>query len=255
MVVELSSRGFPLQNTIQLSIFAHAAVMNLITSADTDLGRRLHDCKRYKPVSLAVLSAQPRTMTLRIAFMGNDGMQAAQVLAAGLTEIDSIQLGPNRWHISNFYCSGAPWGACCTWGDLTEPCADHWLEFAFVTPTAFTKSDGSGNRFVSVLPEPDDVFNCLMERWSQLGGPSLPIDLHYYIRSGGCLVCDISIRSITARLKERIQKGFIGKVTYELADRDPACVSAIHQLGRLAFFSGVGYQTARGMGAVRTHSW
>ena len=75
MVVELSSRGFPLQSTIQLSIFAHAAVMNLITSADSNLGRRLHDCKRYKPVSLAVLSAQPRNITLRVAFLGKDGMQ------------------------------------------------------------------------------------------------------------------------------------------------------------------------------------
>lgn len=255
MVLELTSRGQPTQSVLQLAIFAHAAVMNLITSVDSAVGRELHDCKRNKPMSLAILSVDPLRLTLRVAFMGKCGMQAADALATALSRAPSIQLGSAQWQLAGLHCSGGTWGATCTWADLVEPCSANWLEFSFATPTAFTKSDGRGNRFVSVLPEPMDVFNCLLDRWNDLGGPQLPIDLVGYIRSGGCIVSDIEILCVTTQLRERIQKGFTGRVTYELNNRDPAYVSAMHHLGRLAFFSGVGYQTARGMGAVRTRSW
>jgi CRISPR-associated endoribonuclease Cas6 len=255
MVLELTSQGHPTQSVLQLAVFAHAAVMNLISSVDSAVGRDLHNCRRHKPMSLAILSVAPSRLTLRVAFMGRGGMQAADALGMALSRTASVQLGSAQWQLSGLHCSGGAWGATCTWADLVEPCSSNWLEFSFVTPTAFTKSDGRGNRFVSVLPEPIDVFNSLLDRWNDLDGPNLPVDLVDYIRRGGCIVSDIDIRCVTTQLRERIQKGFIGRVTYELNNRDPAYVSAIHQLGRLAFFSGVGYQTARGMGAVRTRSW
>lgn len=239
---------------LQLSVFAHAAVMNLISSIDSALGRRLHDCARHKPLSLAVISQSSQRTTLRVSFMGQYGMQAANTLALALAQTDHLILGHDRWYARDFHCSGHPWAATATWADLVEPCTAGWIEFRFATPTAFTKSDGRGNRFVSVLPEPLDVFNGLLQRWTGLEGPAMPPSLAGYIQSGGCRVSDVEIHCVTNQLPERIQKGFVGKVTYELSDKDPACVSAIHQLGRLAFFSGVGYQTARGMGAVRTRS-
>ena len=36
-------------------------------------------------------------------------------------------------------------------------------------------------------------------------------------------------------------------------DPDAIHITALNQLTRFAFFSGVGYQTARGMGAVTVH--
>ena len=255
MALELTCIKCPPVSLLQLSIFAHAAVMNLIFSVDSGLGRELHDCERRKPVSLAAIALHPPKLTVRIAFMGKRGMRAADALVVALARTGFLQLGSSMWLLTDNRCSGCAWGAISTWADLTEPCSASWLEFNFVTPTAFTKSDGRGNRFVGVLPEPGDVFGSLLQRWNDLEGPCMPPGVVNYIQSGGCRVSDYNTRCVTTQLHERTQKGFVGKVTYELSDRDPACMSAIHQLGRLAFFSGVGYQTARGMGAVRTHSW
>lgn len=254
MVLELTCQKCPPMSSLQLSIFAHAAVMNLISSVDSSLGRRLHDCTRNKPLALAVVSNQSWRLTLRASFMGQNGMEAANVLAMALTKTNYLQLGNQRWQVSTVHCSDHTWAATSTWADLAEPCSASWIEFDFATPTAFTKSGGRGSRFVSVLPDPLDVFGSLLQRWNSLEGPAMPPNLAGYIQGGGCRVSDIEIRCITTQLPERIQKGFVGKVTYELSDREPVCATAIHQLGRLAFFSGVGYQTARGMGAVRTHS-
>lgn len=254
ITVDLESKQCPPASYLQLSVFAHAAVMNLISSIDSALGRRFHDCARNKPMSLAVVSLKSQRITLRVSFMGQHGMQAANALALALTQTDHLTLGHNRWQIAGFHCSGHPWAATSTWTDLTEPCSARWIEFSFASPTAFSKNDGRNSRFVSVLPEPLDVFSSLLQRWNGLEGPPMPSNLASYVQRGGCRVSDVEIRCITTQLQERTQKGFVGRVTYEVSDKEPACAIAIHQLGRLAFFSGVGYQTARGMGAVRTHS-
>ena len=47
-------------------------------------------------------------------------------------------------------------------------------------------------------------------------------------------------------------EGIRGRVTYECVDASPVCLAALHWLARLAMYSGVGYQTPRGMGAVMT---
>ena len=171
MALELTCNKCPLVNLLQLSIFAHAAVMNLIFSVDSVLGHELHDCERRKPVSLAAVALHSSKLTMRVAFMGRRGMQAADALSVALARTDFVQLGSSRWQVTDNRCSGCAWGSISTWADLTEPCSANWLEFNFATPTAITKSDGRGNRFVSVLPESRDVFGSLMERWKGLEGP------------------------------------------------------------------------------------
>ena len=188
MVVELISQGHPTQSVLQLAVFAHAAVMNLISSVDSAVGRELHDCKRHKPMSLAIPSVDPLRLTLRVAFMGKCGMQAADALATALSRAASVQLGSAEWQLApGLHCSGGAWGATCTWADLVEPCSANWLESHFVTPTAFTKSDGRGNRFVSVLPEPIDVFNCLLDRWNDLVAPICRLTLSTIFAVGDAL--------------------------------------------------------------------
>jgi CRISPR/Cas system endoribonuclease Cas6 (RAMP superfamily) len=46
------------------------------------------------------------------------------------------------------------------------------------------------------------------------------------------------------------QIGFVGTVLYECRRKDPIYVPTLNALTRLAFFTGVGYHTAQGMGTV-----
>ncbi len=59
------------------------------------------------------------------------------------------------------------------------------------------------------------------------------------------------LRTVQFRTKERTQIGFVGQVVYECRKKEVECVAALNSLAQLAHFTGVGYQTARGMGAVQ----
>ena len=150
-------------------------------------------------------------LTIRVAFMGKRGMQAADALSMALARTGFVQLGSSRWQVTDNRCSGCVWGSISTWADLTEPCSANWLEFNFATPTAITKSDGRGNRFVSVLPESQDVFGSLMERWKGLEGPSMPSDLAGYIQSGGCRVSDVTFAVLRHSFKNAYKRVSSGR--------------------------------------------
>jgi CRISPR/Cas system endoribonuclease Cas6 (RAMP superfamily) len=66
------------------------------------------------------------------------------------------------------------------------------------------------------------------------------------------VVANYRLRTVEFRTQERTQIGFVGWAVYECRKLEAAHVSALNALARLAFFTGVGYQTARGMGAVKT---
>jgi CRISPR-associated endoribonuclease Cas6 len=113
---------------------------------------------------------------------------------------------------------------------------------------------------MSLFPAPLDVFSGLSRRWQSLEGPALPDGLEHFLQVGGCVVSRYGLRSVEFRTSERTQIGFTGWVIYRVAYRSPQTspndneathIAALNALGRLAFFTGVGYQTARGMGATK----
>jgi len=148
--------------------------------------------------------------------------------------------------------SGSPLTGISSWADfLVQP---SWLrfEFTFLTLTAFRMKGGNGRSFVNLFPDPNTLFRGLADRWQALDGPELPATLADFLTQGGCVVSGYNLHTKTIRLKERTQVGFLGTTTFECLDSDTAHVAALNQLTRFAFFAGVGYQTARGMGAVTT---
>lgn len=108
--------------------------------------------------------------------------------------------------------------------------------------------------FSWLFPTPIDLFSGLKKRWELLGGPSLPDRLINYIEGGGCLVSRYDLQTIESLLQERTQIGFVGSLVIETSPAESDCASALVMLGKLAFFTGLGYQTARGMGCVYVKS-
>lgn len=231
---------------------AHAAVMQSISSVDPELGRRIHDEKRHKSFSVACIMPGRQRGVLRVTFLGREGLAAANVLMTCLSSTQSLQLGRVLWRITDVCVGGTEWTGISTWADLTSVSHGRHIYFDFATPTAFTKSNGWGERNLHILPTEVEVFGGLADRWKNLGGPPLPDNLNTYLLQRGCFIAEFTICSETWWLPERKQKGFVGRVTYECVDAYPVCLAALHWLARLAMYSGVGYQTARGMGAVMT---
>lgn len=234
------------------SIKAHAAVVTAISAVDTEAGRQLHDMRRHKHMTLAIIESTPQQAGLRVTFMDKQGLTCADALVNALSVYPMLRLGSTSWAVESVDVTDSQWAGLATWSDLTATeNPGHHIRFQFVTPTAITKQDGDGGRFVSLYPDPTSLFSGLARRWQGLGGPALPDDLERFIEAGGCVVSNHSLYTTTFSTAERTQIGFVGHTVYECRKSDRTYTNALHALSRFARFTGVGYQTGRGMGAVQ----
>ncbi len=240
----LSSRGF-------YGTYAHAAILHTISSQDEDAGRSLHAARRYKPMTVAIVKGQARTALLRVTFMAQEGLDYAHLLVNALSARPTLRLGDVNCAVKSVSLDDPRWCGVNTWGDLGAGPTGNHVSLRFVTPTAIMKRSGDRGRYTSLFPVPEDIFLGLERRWRALDGPELPEGLDQFIRKGGCVVSRHKLGTDTFSTPKRTQKGFTGWVLYECRKPDGAHAAAISALARLAFFTGVGYQTARGMGAVK----
>lgn len=232
-------------------IFAHAAIMDAISKQDAELGRVIHDLKRFKHLTVTIAQSNCNFSTLRLTFMAKEGLNYATLLSQRLLSRSILQLENTTCEVISVDVNEPTWGRVCTWADLAGE-ENPYLHFQFLTPTAITQQGNNGLRFMVVFPEPVKLFSGLAKRWTNLLGPPLPLDLSNFLMGGGCVISGHHLRTVKFQAGKRTQIGFMGTAVFECLDRSPEHVAALNSLTKLAYFSGVGYQTARGMGAVLT---
>lgn len=250
-VVQLKHLSGKPKLSVADNIFAHAAIMDAISQQDAKLGRLLHDLKRFKHLTVTITQSNDNFSTLRLTFMSKEGLHYATLLSQRLLSQSILQLGSTRCEVITVDVNDPIWGRVCTWADLTGE-ENPYLHFQFLTPTAITQRSNNGTRFMVVFPEPIKLFSGLAKRWANLSGPPLPCDLNDFLLGGGCVISSYRLRTVKFQSGKRTQIGFVGMAVFECLDRSSEHVAALNALTKLAYFSGVGYQTARGMGAVLT---
>lgn len=116
------------------------------------------------------------------------------------------------------------------------------LGFSFVSPTGFKRND---RQFF--LPLPELVFGDLLRKWRRFVLPNAWEGLetvlpHVEIRS-------YNLQSHAVKLRnDRVLRGFCGQTVYSLHNIVEEGRMALSALAGFAFFTGVGYKTAQGMG-------
>lgn len=237
--------------TVADGVYAHAAILNVITTVDAEAGRKLHEMRRNKRVAIALIDSTKDSAILRLTFMAEDGLAYANMLVNRLAAYPTLRLGNAIGEVEAVNLADPDWAGVSTWADFV----DHYensLQFRFITPTAITKRGHGHTRYMSLYPDPFSVFSGLARRWQALNGPKLPHDLEEFIESGGCVVSRHNLHTIEFSREGHTQIGFVGRVVYECCQTDQVeYIVALNALARLAPFTGVGYQTARGMGAVQ----
>jgi CRISPR-associated endoribonuclease Cas6 len=136
------------------------------------------------------------------------------------------------------------------------------LEFASLTTCSWTNK-AYGN-YYAMLPLPEFIFPSLARRWQDLAPPELTgvvqeDRIEQYIREDGVVIEDHDLRSHRLRFVKHPQRGFVGTCKYQLRGPDEAVlgedVLTVRQqiilLAQVAFYTGIGYKTAMGMGQVR----
>jgi CRISPR-associated endoribonuclease Cas6 len=142
--------------------------------------------------------------------------------------------------------------------------AEVTLEFASLT--TFSRGNaktGYGAHHV-MLPLPTFVFQNLLRRWQDIAPPDLvgviqPERVERYLQEDGPVIIDYDLKPHYVHFTTHLQRGFFGSCTYQLRGPDekttpeePLTVrQQLYVLAQLAFYSGIGYKTAMGLGQAR----
>lgn len=139
------------------------------------------------------------------------------------------------------------------------------LEFASLTTfnRANKRSQVYGGHYARI-PLPQYIFPGLARRWQELAPPGLAgivqtERLEQYIEDEGIVINNYDLKPHHVYFTKHMQLGFVGMCKYDLRGPDeqvteeaPLTVrQQILLLAQLAFYCGVGYKTAMGMGQVR----
>jgi CRISPR-associated endoribonuclease Cas6 len=143
-----------------------------------------------------------------------------------------------------------------------EPMA---MEFASLT--TFKRSNQQSQiygGYYALMPLPQYMFPGLARRWQELAPPEFAGVIQMeriapYIENEGVVISDYDLKPHQLHFTTHVQPGFVGRCTYALRGPDEAAASAaaltvrqqLWLLGQLAFYCGVGYKTAMGMGQLK----
>ena len=141
------------------------------------------------------------------------------------------------------------------------------LTLEFASLTTFNRNNARNKIYGdhrALLPLPQYVFPGLARRWQELAPPELAgivqeDRVEQYALDDGIIIADYNLKPHTVKFTTHWQQGFVGKCKYHLRGPDEATTEEapltvrqqILLLAQLAFYCGVGYKTAMGMGRAR----
>lgn len=255
---------------------AQAVLLDLLARREPALTNALHSGDGPRPYTASNLVLGVRRQgSLRIA-AGQEGWLRFTGLSAGVSRVLQALAAdpPPRLTVldhpltvtaATLDPAGHPWAGQISYQDLAAPfllggarTVPPRVTLEFAGPTTF-KSRG---RFVPV-PLPELVFGSLLARWQAFA----PIALHPEIKRFAAEMVALSRYKLRSRATPYKQGrahsgddarrggatlvGFTGQATFVALNRDRYWLNMLHLLAAFAFYSGVGYQTAAGLGQTR----
>lgn len=224
-----------------------------------------------------------KTYTVRLTFLLGDlfplfydALMRYNMVEIGVKRPPFMQIGKRTFLLEEVIAdqeSGTGWTGFTTFAGLVERAKaaklerDHLLKLEFASLTTFSrigaKERGYGSHY-AVLPLPQYIFPGLARRWQELAPPELahyvqPERVEAYVREDGVIIGDYDLRPHWVTFTKHRQRGFAGMCMYVLRGEDepvtPDAPLTIRQqfilLTQLAFYTGVGYKVAQGMGQTR----
>jgi CRISPR-associated endoribonuclease Cas6 len=165
------------------------------------------------------------------------------------------------------------WADCTSFGKLVDWAKTlklgrvETLDLEFASLTTFNRSNKRSQLYgghSALLPLPQYVFQGLVRRWQDLAPPELEEMvqgelIEQYVENDGIIISDYALWPHHVYFANHLQRGFVGRCAYDVRGPDEKlteeAVLTVRQqillLARLAFYCGIGYKTAMGLGQVR----
>lgn len=245
----------------------YAAALRALDSVSRGLADRTHEGDGPKAMTCSsILEGTGRRDLIRIhagrpytvRLTGLTGEVSRALGAALLDQRPAVwELSSHKFDVADAICDPArhPWTGRTTYEEMAaahlirrEPEPFATIEFA--TPTAF-KSQG----LTVPMPLPNLVFGSLVERWNAFSTVPLDPQMRQF-GSEGIAVSRYRMESIAADQKNAaIRIGGVGQATYRAVVPDRYFHCIMQMLADFALYSGIGVQTASGMGQARRLVW
>lgn len=249
---------------------AQAETLTRLAQVDPALAEAIHAGDGPKPLTCSGLVADepeagPRhpadSVSVRPGaryFMRMTGLvePVSRALYAGLVERPPVHwaLHGQPFHVLEAVCDPArdAWTGQTSCENLAAAAlqrGDHLprtVTLEFVSPTAFKSQD-----MQLPVPLPGLVFGSLVERWNAFSTVALDPDLRRFANER-VAISRYWLESKPVPTKGgALRIGGVGQVTYTALDDDRYALAALNILADFALYSGVGVQTATGMGQCR----
>jgi CRISPR-associated endoribonuclease Cas6 len=246
---------------------AHAAFYSIVHSVDPLLAQQMHDSQDRSAFALSPLygyAHRPHgrmtvtaghTSWMRVSLLDD---QIFEVFQEHLLNNPSlvIRLGPVQFAITHVYGAPGshPWAGFTTVAELAaiSYMSDTWaVEFA--SPMAIRwKSLHNGARRIVSFPMPRMAIASLRTRWDKLTGDTWGQAFEDWVEHNITVSCVWHWHVESFQFQRQTYQGGVGKLEYQLLDfSNPANATHFHRLLCLAFYTGIGYKTAYGLGQVR----
>lgn len=238
--------------------------LSLIGRHNPALAHELHEGNGSKPFTVSNLMVgqvdQPGRRTLQagetgwLRFTGLTAEVSEALLATAQQMPATIEIDHTPFQVTGMTFNPAehPWAGVVSYQDFAAPyllgqeTGRKRRYVTFAGPTTFRRQG-----MFCPFPLPELVFGSLLDRWQQVA----PIQLHPAMRAFAAekiAVQDYRLKSLALPSKGRGQIiAFSGRVGYRLLHQDRFWQAMFNLLADFAFFGGVGYQTAAGLGMVR----
>jgi|SRR5579875_34521 CRISPR-associated endoribonuclease Cas6 len=265
-----------------------AAFLDLVRQLDPALAKDLHTPNQRRPYTLGMLQGfNTLTVEQQIAALNHGEtltVSPGQVYWLRMTMLDDTVLdtfmrallwkaqglifciGETPFAVSRIVTRPETPGQGSAWVASSSFTALHHLaearasyHFEFHSPTVFSLGNRTWGKYLHLFPEPANVFESLAMQWEQFAPQSLRLAADQLTpRTIGQWCAENVVASrytlTTCHLSARRfgQVGFQGTILYDVKGKRHAPEARwLSTLARFAFFSGVGYKTAMGMGQSR----
>ena len=198
-------------------------------------------------VTVALIEDQGQEATIRVTLVGQEALSTLHSVLHVLSGRPIQACSETSYQVMAFDLTHPQWSAVWGWADLLRPCYNRCIRLQFVSPVQLTSPGTDAWCFPNAHP----LFSELLQSWQQLHGPAFSDSVAGYLQEGRCVVSDYRLSLQQGRDKHETSTGLCGSIRYECRTQNMVCITALHALARLAFFTGVGKATRQGMGMIQ----